>query len=255
MGLVSFVPQGRMGNFYMTAFTVYAYCRRHGLEFSVPSVTSSEKWSPIYAKHLIHPEYRHPFYAHVHLKETEHCYIELPFKEEWRLCNVLCDGYFQSEKYFLDFREDILKDFKFKWELYDDCVSLHIRLTDYVLHKNLHHNISDEYLANAIQFFADMGFKKFMVFSDEINVAKERVNDIVYPNMEFIYSEGKDEETDLYLGSCCRHNIIAASTFSWFQAWLGRNEDKIVIAPKTWFEGANKRHAEYDIIPERWIKM
>lgn len=253
--MVSFVPQGRMGNFYMIAFTVYAYCKKHRLEFSVPSETSSDVWSPLYARHLISPNYIHPFHADIHINETQHCFQELPFEEHWRNLNIQFCGYFQTEKYFADYREDILNNFRFQWELKEGWTSLHIRLTDYKIHSNLHHNISDEYIKNALYYLLGKGFYKVLVFSDEIEEAKQRVNRINYPDFQFEYSVGQNEETDLYLGSCCQNNIIAASTFSWMQAWLGRNEDKIVIAPKTWFEGANKRHAEYDIIPKRWIKM
>ena len=106
-----------------------------------------------------------------------------------------------------------------------------------------------------INYFIERDVNKFMVFSDDMMQAIQRINKEKYPNAQFEYSIDKTPEEDLYLGSCCEHNIISASTFSWLQAWTGRNENKIVIAPKVWFEFMNSHLNTDDIVPERWLKM
>ena len=59
---------------------------------------------------------------------------------------------------------------------------------------------------------------------------------------------------DLYIMSQCKNNIIANSTFSWWAAWLNKNENKKVIAPKTWF-GPKINHNTSDLIPNNWEKI
>lgn len=56
--------------------------------------------------------------------------------------------------------------------------------------------------------------------------------------------------TDFYLISNCKHQIIANSTFSWWAAYLNSNKEKIVMAPKKWFNEAD--YDAKDLIPQSW---
>ena len=58
---------------------------------------------------------------------------------------------------------------------------------------------------------------------------------------------------DMRLMSYCNHNIIANSSFSWWSAWLNKNPEKVIIAPKLWF--ANKKIINEDIVPKSWIRI
>mgnify|MGYP006335173003 CR=1 FL=1 len=50
--------------------------------------------------------------------------------------------------------------------------------------------------------------------------------------------------------SCCNHQIIANSTFSFWAALLNANKDKIVITPDRFSYDRNK-----DIFPKDWITI
>ena len=174
--------------------------------------------------------------------------------------DVIIDGFFQSEKYFVHNRESILNFIKPTQEIIDiinekyggiingKSTSIHIRRGDYVNHPNHHPVQSIEYYNNAINLLKD-NTDNFVVFSDDIAWCKEHLN---YDNI--IYIENEKDYIEVYLMSLCDNNIIANSSFSWWGAWLNQNNDKIVVGPNKWF-GSAINHNTSDVIPETWIKM
>lgn len=71
---------------------------------------------------------------------------------------------------------------------------------------------------------------KYIIFSDDISWCKKNliIKNSIYVNSK----ETRIPHEDIHLMSLCNNNIIANSSFSWWGAWLNKNEDKIVIAPK-----------------------
>lgn len=170
--------------------------------------------------------------------------------------NIMLNGYYQSHKYFDEFRDDVLNLFEIDNNLstelyikypvlYKNVVSLHVRRGDYLLLSNFHHNLESSYYKNAIKQFS-IG-TKYLVFSDDINWCKT-----IFDGDEYIFVENQSDIMDLYLMSLCKHNIIANSTFSWWGAWLNRNVDKIVIYPNKWFGPAHNNLVTTDMFPLEW---
>jgi Glycosyl transferase family 11 len=67
-----------------------------------------------------------------------------------------------------------------------------------------------------------------------------------------VFIEGHNHILDLYLMSFCKNIITANSTYSWWAAFLKRDEEGIILAPSRWFptDEGNSRSAYY---PKEWI--
>jgi hypothetical protein len=160
-------------------------------------------------------------------------------------------GYFQSEKYFLKNKNQILSLFKCPEEIFkkltlkypqineSNTCSLHVRRGDYLNFSDHHPTQNMEYYKSAISVVGSD--KTFFIFSDDISWCKENFNFLD----NVIYCEDNEDYEDLYLMSLCNDNIIANSSFSWWGAWLNNNKNKKVVAPKKWF-GPSKSNFKLD---------
>lgn len=190
--------------------------------------------------------------------------------------NTYLDGYWQSEKYFIQNKHIIINDLIIKRELNGinkeisatlnacNSVSIHIRRGNYVSNSevnNTHGTCDSNYYDKSIKYIIHrVQNPHFFIFSDEIEWAKSNFK-INYPHTFIDSNIGYDGENyqddknvdDLRLMSLCKHNIIANSSFSWWGAWLNQNPEKIVVAPKKWFN--DETIDTSDLIPENWIKI
>lgn len=176
------------------------------------------------------------------------------------------EGYWQTEQYFSDIRKELINDFKFsifesciKSDLHalvtdTDSVSIHIRMGDYGTYANNVFMICDwQYYLTAIDLISSkLNNPHFIIFSDEPQWCLENIK-IDQPFTVVTKELSGSSFNDLYLMSCCKHNIIANSSFSWWAAWLNQNEKKIVLAPHRWF--ADKNINTKDIIPDSWLRI
>lgn len=194
-------------------------------------------------------------------------------------------GYFQSEKYFSDIREQVREAFRFRIKEAGttgaainggsdktagivlpkeqsrllsqirgcEAVSVHIRRGDYLSAQNqaMFGGICDEaYYERAVaEMKRRLPEAVFFFFSNDPEWVKER-----YRGQDCVVVEGNGEDAgfrDMFLMSRCRHHIMANSSFSWWGAWLDDNPDKIVIAPKKWFNDRECR----DIYTDGMIRL
>jgi len=172
---------------------------------------------------------------------------------------TIVDGFFQSEKYFVKYRDYMLelfaptssisKHIDSKYRHITDCksTSIHVRRGDYLNLHNHHPALSETYYHQAMEHM-DSETDLYVVFSDDIAWCKNQ-----FTGDKYIFIEDIDY-IELYMMSMCNNNIIANSSFSWWGAWLNTNTDKTVIGPKNWF-GPSIKHTTEDILPVEWIKV
>jgi hypothetical protein len=170
-------------------------------------------------------------------------------------------GHFQSEKYFINYRNKLLELFEiddktknFLFKKYRDILnqntcSIHVRRGDYLGLPNHHPTQPIQYYEQAITLIGED--KHYIIFSDDIKWCEENFN--LLKNKTFI--SGNQDYEDLYLMSMCKNNIIANSTFSWWGAWLNNNENKQVIIPSKWFGISNSHLNTNDLYCDKWIKI
>jgi hypothetical protein len=179
-------------------------------------------------------------------------------------------GYWQSEKYFSDVFDEVKAAFTF--DNFDEqrnidvadnmqnenSIAIHVRKgKDYSRNGGITYGTCPkEYYTKAIDYMMQkVANPVFYVFTDNPKWVKDNITGIKYQLVDWNPVSGKKNYRDIQLMSCCKHNIIANSSFSWWGAWLNGNPDKIVIGPKQWFNPLSKISKFGDIICDSWIAL
>ncbi|HAS85065.1 MAG TPA: hypothetical protein DCS23_03295 [Candidatus Yonathbacteria bacterium] len=176
------------------------------------------------------------------------------------------EGYFQSEKNFIEVKDKALKEFTLKKESEvflaeknkidkTKSVSVHIRRGDYVNDpktNSAHGVCSKEYYEKAINLMqSKIELPIFYFFSDDILWVKKEFGERT--DFKYVSNSRLKEYEELFLMSSCSNHIIANSSFSWWGAYLNKNPKKIVIAPRKWVKKEPDPHP--NIVPETWIRI
>lgn len=181
------------------------------------------------------------------------------------LADAYVEGYWQSERYFMDIRDCILRKIHFEQCMdvqnrklletvrSSNSVSIHVRRGDYTSRdlRKLYGGIcTAEYYKKAIRLIAErVENPKFIFFSNDMDWVRKKfgMKQAVYAD----WNHGESDYYDMYLMSQCRHNVVANSSFSWWGAWLNENSNKIVISPARWFRSMEAP----DTVCREWIKI
>jgi hypothetical protein len=144
-----------------------------------------------------------------------------------------------------------------------NTISMHFRLGDYKDIQDRHPIMPYDYYKNSIKNVIEkIGNErpiKILCFYEEVD-SDDVSTMISYLANEFesILFEHIDHSIEdwkqMLLMSCCQHNIIANSTFSWWGAYFNLHNNKIVCYPSTWF-GPKLPHDTKDLFPTSWTRI
>jgi len=176
------------------------------------------------------------------------------------------DGYWQHEEYFAFAKEKVLRAFTFpqaisnqnkdtiERALTENSMSIHIRRGDYVSNPFYKGICDTDYYRRAIAYCQEtVAPSLYCIFSNDIAWCKKELSAYL-PANKVVYIDwnmGHNSYVDMQIMSCCKHNITANSSFSWWGAWLNRNPQKTVVAPSKWMN----TKLDKDPIPNTWIKI
>jgi hypothetical protein len=203
-------------------------------------------------------------------KEQDFRYTEIPRQNH----DVLLYGYFQSYKYFESCKNELFclinlekqqESMEYLYSQYFDheyIISMHFRLGDYKNVQDFHPIMPYEYYRNALNYI--LSCRKNPLFRVLFFCEKDDIIDVSniiallikeFPNIEFIKVDDTiDDWQQMLIMSCCRDNIIANSSFSWWGSYFNKNETKNVCYPCQWF-GPNLNHDTIDLYPTNWKKI
>lgn len=163
-------------------------------------------------------------------------------------------GYFLAERYFRENREELLHLFSVKDEVTDaeerylgmirdsNAVAISMRLQDDYANNPVANVCDKRYFVSAVQLIKEkVQDPHFFIFADDI----DRARGLNLP-VDAVYIEGMKDYQGLRLLYHCKHYIISNSSFSWWGAYLSRNQNRIIVAPEKWMNtNKNDYHDKY----------
>jgi len=244
------------GNQLFQIANAYAYARRYGKNLQLtkfwggrskqrPSYWDTYLNNPKILSYLVSDSKS----SYKQYYEPKFSYTEIPV---FATKNIKFKGYFQSEKYFIDYKDEIKDLFKLTPKLEElanieiqkikgndstPLVMVHIRRGDYV--KSKKHTVQPLSYYNESQSKIEQHLMlrpRYVYFTDDPEWVKNNFtldeNDVIFSSKSL-----KDYE-EFAVMQKCDHFIIANSTFSWWAAWLSNTHPdgiKKVYAPFQWF--------------------
>lgn len=184
--------------------------------------------------------------------------------------SVYMMGVFQNAEMVETVRDEVLKAFMFQpfidrhnldlMKEIQSCqsVAIHVRKgKDYMSRIWYQQTCPIAYYQKAIKLIEEkIKDPRFYVFTDNPEWVKENFRDFEYTLVQENPVAGYGSHFDMQLMSLCQHNILSNSTYSWWGAFLNRNQSPIVICPEIWFNpNSCKEYTSRQIRCKGWITL
>ena len=176
--------------------------------------------------------------------------------------SVVLHGYFQSWRY-MEGQQQRIREFLIANARYsksldsvrkelgnDPWVGVHVRRGDY-LRVGVLNIVGREYYAKAIPAAREQsGAERFVVFSDDIGLARE-----IVPGASHYIGAGNLQSPSDTLMLLAKSNAFvgANSSFSWWAAFLNQNSNAFRVFPKQWF--SDRSISCPDLLAEDWRRL
>jgi hypothetical protein len=231
---------GGLGNRLFQIASLYGLSKKFNRKMNIRENQENAHSSINYFTNILRnfnlPELQRPF---LEIREPGHMPLKM-FIHSLPNISVSLIGYFQSEEYFYNYREELIKLLEIEPHIRENILRkypdiknryfIHIRRGDYVNHP-LHFINLDNYYQNCIEFIKSKDVEaKFYLLSNDNEYCKT----LNWKDCDLI--EDYDEVEGLYIMSLCyKGGICPNSSYSWWGSWLNTNNEKIVIFPNKWF--------------------
>lgn len=257
---------GRLGNSLFQIAAVVGIANELGYLAVFPEFENSKYFKGVFKKEEIINRnkflYREPFFHFQNFDWSEVVPLSIETKNPTEFLRLNLYGYFQSEKYFENCIDEVLSMFEFEDSLRKKCktiykeilltnkknldtstCAIHMRFGDYLDNKGYYTQLAEtHYYPKAINYIERQSlleqnkYPLFLIFSDDNEKAEEALKKLGFAktNSYLIINNLNDVES-FCLQSLCDNFITANSSYSWWASYLSKNENKIVVAPRSWF--------------------
>jgi len=278
---------GGLGNQLFQIFATISYAIKSYVSFAFLNVETlggggattqrHTYWNSLF--HKLSPFLKNSFPQLKYVNENGFQYNS--FNPQFFMGNDSClNGYFQSYKYFQEYynqiyslldiakqKRDVLKKIEeinslMNASFFNNTISLHFRMGDYKKIQHVHPIMTVNYYTRCLQFIQQkLPNERFNILyfceDEDVNDVSKIIEQLSsrFPQYAFVRASNLLADWEqLLLMSCCTHNIIANSSFSWWGAGLNSNVEKIVCYPSVWF-GPTVGHNTDDLCPPKWTKI
>lgn len=253
---VSINIKGGLGNQLFQIATLLSYAKKHNkIPIFDRKLCNEIHGNILYddfpqLQKLIHEKTLHNYSTHY---EDYNKYNEIPYYD----CNILLDGYYNNEKYFIENKNDIITLYRNIFGLDDisieNSIAIHIRRGDYLKNQYMFNILDLDYYKKSLKLlnlYNDINY--INIITEDIDWANENMPKVdllseVYKNINYInnglYNDFKSIST-------CKYIVIANSTYSWWAAYLSKAVK--IIYPLDWFNLENNKILQrYHV--DKWI--